>query len=111
MKTLKALWNDEAGVIISTELILVVTICGIGVIVGLTTLRNDVVTELADTAEAVGEIDQSFYYVPVTGHGSSTAGSAFTDFNDFCDDPGGGRQRNEQCVVIANVRRTANGPD
>ena len=43
MSTLKALWNDESGAIVSTEIVLVITILGIGMVVGLTTLRNDVV--------------------------------------------------------------------
>ena len=72
MKLLKALWNDEAGVIISTELILVVTILGIGLVVGLNTLRNDVVTELADTAQAVSNIDQTYSYSGTSGHSPST---------------------------------------
>lgn len=98
MKTLKALWNDEAGVIISTELILIVTILGIGLVVGLSTLRNDVVTELADTAQAISNIDQTYYFSGTTGHSASTNGSAYNDVADFCEAGAGGT--NEQCVVV-----------
>ncbi len=106
MKTLKALWSDESGAIVSTEIVLVITILGIGMIVGLTTLRNDVVTELADTAQAISNIDQSYSYAGIIGHESFTAGSQYQDRNDFCEiGPGG---TNEQCVVIANVQRNTN---
>ncbi len=101
MKTLKALWNDESGAIISTEIVLVITILGIGMVVGLSTLRNDVVTELADTAQAIANIDQSYSYSGVTGHQSSSAGSTWADSNDFCETDGGTNDRNgEQCVNV-----------
>ena len=53
MASLKSIWGDESGVIISAELILLMTICGIGLICGMVVLRNAVVTELADVANAV----------------------------------------------------------
>ena len=75
MKTLKALWSDESGAIVSTEIVLVITILGIGMVVGLSTLRNDVVTELADTAQAISNIDQSYSYSGISGHNSRSVGS------------------------------------
>jgi len=101
MKTLQALWNDEAGFIVSTELVLIATILVLGMIVGLTTLRNDVVAELADLAGAVGDFSQDYSYSAVTGHGSSTGGSSYNDNEDFCssnDDPAGTA---DQCVNVA----------
>lgn len=96
---LKSLWKDECGAIISTELVLVITIAGIGMIVGLSTLRNAVVAELADVAAAVNNVDQSYSYSGVTGHQSATNGSANADVADFCDgaDAGGS---NSQCVAV-----------
>ena len=95
---LKSLWKDECGAIVSTELVLVITILGIGMIVGLATLRNAVVTELADTAEAIGSVDQSYTYSGITGHESATAGSAFADAADFCEDGAAANAGN--CVVV-----------
>lgn len=85
MKTLRTLWKDDVGAVISVELILVITIVGIGLIVGLTTLRNAVVQELADTGAAVGSMNQSFTFSGVSGHASSTGGSNFTDQTDAGD--------------------------
>lgn len=85
MKTLRTLWKDDVGAVISVELILVITIVGIGLIVGLTTLRNSVVQELADTAAAAGSVNQSFTFSGTSGHGSSTGGSSFTDQADAGD--------------------------
>jgi hypothetical protein len=84
-KMFLSLWNDEAGFIVSAELILVATLLVIGMIVGLQTVRDAVITELADTATAIGQINQSYSYGGATGHASSVAGSSFTDLADFCD--------------------------
>lgn len=106
MSTLKALWSDESGAIVSTEIVLVITILGIGMVVGLTTLRNDVVTELADTAQAISNIDQGYSYAGVTGHESLSAGSSYVDADDFCETDAGGT--NEQCVVVGGNQTQAN---
>ncbi|MDB4743684.1 hypothetical protein OAF98_04290 [Planctomicrobium sp.] len=109
---LKALLNDEAGFIVSTELVLVATILVIGLVVGQTTLRDNVVTELADTADAISAIDQSYSWSNVTGHSSSTSGSLFVDAVDFCDGGNDGTQGNavsllNTCVVIDTGAETA----
>lgn len=85
---LSRLWNDEAGFVISSELVLVATILVIGMIVGLTTVRDQVVQELADVAGAISDVNQSYSYSAVIGHTSSTAGSDFVDLVDFCDEAG-----------------------
>ena len=43
MKMFRKLWKDEAGFIVSAELVLVATMLVIGMIVGLTVVRNQVV--------------------------------------------------------------------
>jgi hypothetical protein len=86
------LWSDEAGFVVSSELVLIGTILVIGMVVGLTSLRDQVVQETADLAEAISNINQSYSFSAVTGHSSSTAGSLFDDNTDFCDsnsDPAG----------------------
>jgi Flp pilus assembly pilin Flp len=93
MKKLHQLWKDEAGFIVSTELVLIATILVIGMVVGLATVRNHVVQELGDVALAIGSINQSYMYTGVTGReltaggafASMTAGSEFEDRTDFCD--------------------------
>jgi len=82
---LKRLWNDEAGAIVSAEIVLVATILVIGMVVGLKSVRDAVVTELADIGQAIANIDQSYSYSGIDGHASGTAGSFFLDAFDFCD--------------------------
>ena len=50
------LW-DEEGFVITIELILIATIVGIGSIVGLTTLRNAINSELADVSDAIESME------------------------------------------------------
>lgn len=84
MKTLNQLWRDESGFILSSELVLIATICVIGLIGGMTCLRDSVTAELNDVAGAIGNLNQSYCY---TGFSSAswrcckarTAGSCFTD--------------------------------
>jgi hypothetical protein len=85
MKLLHRLWADEAGFVVSTELVLVATVLVIGLIVGLTELRNQVVQELGDVAMAIGNINQSYVYDGIMKEGvGETAGSMFHDYEDFC---------------------------
>lgn len=88
MNLLSRLWNDDAGFIISTELMIVATVLVLGILVGLVSIREQLVQELADVAEAISEFNQSFTFAAVTGHSSSTAGSDFVDVVDFCDQAG-----------------------
>jgi hypothetical protein len=88
MKMLRRLWADEAGFVISAELVLVGTMLVIGMIVGLTEVRNQVVQELGDLAVAIGSVNQSYNYSTVTGHTAATAGSLFEDNDDVCDNDG-----------------------
>jgi hypothetical protein len=73
------------GFVISAELVLVATIVVIGMIVGLASLRDQVVQELGDVGAAISQIVQSYSWSGITGHTSSVAGSAFTDTTDVCD--------------------------
>jgi hypothetical protein len=82
------LWRDEVAFIVSSELVLVSTIGVLGMIVGLTTIRDQVVQELGDVAAAFSDVNQSYYWSPILGHHSSTAGSVFHDNLDDCDAPG-----------------------
>ena len=101
--TISKLWLDDAGFIASTELVLVATLLVIGVTVGHTTLRDAVVAELADTAEALQTPNQSYSYSNATGHSSSISGTFFTDEFDFCENVNflGQHQRGGQGVNSA----------
>ncbi|AMV17225.1 hypothetical protein [Planctomyces sp. SH-PL14] len=62
MRTLRALWNDEAGFIISAELVLIATLCVLGLVVGMTLVRDAIGGEFSDIACALRSLDQSYSY-------------------------------------------------
>jgi Flp pilus assembly pilin Flp len=110
-KFMSQLWQDEAGFIVSTELIFVATIVVIGMITGLSTVRDQVNSELADVADAVSEIDQSFSMSAVTAHAASTSGIFFDDSSDFCETAGNvndqGGAAGTQCLVVTTATAVA----
>ncbi|MCA8985535.1 MAG: branched-chain amino acid aminotransferase [Planctomycetaceae bacterium] len=81
-----ALYNDEAGFIVSAELVLVATIGVLAMIVGLSEVAFNVNQELEDVGSAFGSINQSFQYKGTKGHKGSIAGSTYNDEWDHCDD-------------------------
>ena len=92
MRMLRQLWNDEAGFIISSELVLVATILVIGVLIGMVSLRNQVIQEVVDVGQAIGSISQSYAYAAAEGkcQGAVFAwvdGCGYRDKVDFCQFP------------------------
>lgn len=85
MSLLQRFWADQAGFAVSAELVMVSTILVLGAIVGLTTVRDQLVQELADAAAAIGTMNQSYSFSAIAGHHSSTAGSFFIDLTDSCE--------------------------
>ncbi|MCP4782165.1 MAG: hypothetical protein GY903_20770 [Fuerstiella sp.] len=88
---LKNLWNDESGVILSAEIVLVATILVLGMIVGLVNLQVAVVHELADLSNAFGNLDQSYntssLHTTKSGgkYKAITMGARYRDGGDECD--------------------------
>ena len=82
-----ALWKDEAGFILSAELVLISTIGVLSMVVGLSEVASAINQELEDVASAFGAVNQSYRYQGLTGHGGSIDGSNFRDEIDFCDGP------------------------
>jgi len=77
--------KKQAGFIVSIELILIATILVIGLIVGMTALRDATVAEYEDVAEAIGALDQSYQFFGVqdaNGLLDWTAGSQWIDAID-----------------------------
>ncbi len=69
MRALKRLWADEAGFIISTELVLVATILVLSMVVGMKKISSQVLAEMSDVGNAIGFLVQDY----------SFAGATFTD--------------------------------
>lgn len=56
------LYQDEAGFIVSAELILIATITVIASVVGLAEVSNSINNELQDVADAFDSVNQSYRY-------------------------------------------------
>jgi len=64
MKNLfNAFVRDEAGFVISAELVLVMTIGVLAMVVGLTAVRDAVTHELNDVSNAIGSVSQTYNVV------------------------------------------------
>ncbi len=94
------IWKDDAGFIISIELILVSTIVVIGLITGLAAIRNAVVSELSDVAGAIANLNQSYQLNGSSSPSGSTAGSGFVDNTDSIDPPGDPVGEADNCIVF-----------
>lgn len=87
------LYRDEDGFVASTEAVLIGTILIIGIIAGLTAVRDAVASELGDASHALMNLNHTFSYAPVITDCGTVAGAVFLDNPDFCapglsdDDP------------------------
>jgi hypothetical protein len=84
MNVLAQLHNDEAGFIVSAELVLVATIAVLGMIVGLSELSLNINNELEDVGSAFQSVQQSYHTSGSRGHKGNAFGSCFTDHKDHC---------------------------
>ena len=80
--------KKQAGFVINIELVLLFTILVVGILLGLVELRNALIGELHDTAEAIGALDQSYEF-PGTVNGDGSATTQGSTFNDAEDDTNG----------------------
>ena len=80
-----ALINDEAGFIVSAELVLVATIAVLAMVVGLSEVALNVNNELEDVGSAFGALNQTYVLKGTLGHGGYSSGTEFRDNIDHCD--------------------------
>jgi len=72
--------HDESGLIITAELIMIMTIAVIGLTAGWGAVSTMLSNELGDVANSVGSLNQSFNYRGVSAPGHATcSGSGFND--------------------------------
>ncbi len=97
---LRKLFNDESGVIISAELVLVLTIAVLAMVVGLSEVAVAVNTELNDISNAIGALNQSYFFTGFRTDGvkpkSAVNGSRWDDTHDDCD-------TNTTCDIIFHL--------
>lgn len=104
---LHQLLNDESGVIISAELVLVLTIGVLAMVVGLAEVAVAVNTELNDVSNAIGALNQSFGFTGFVGNGGPAGkvksfffGTTFIDTIDDCD-------TNTTCEIVVGASAAA----
>jgi len=87
MNLLSALYDDEAGAVVSTELILIITLMVLGMIVGLSDLASSINDELLDVGSAVENIlnDDDGAILPLGGGNDDGPGEPISDI--ICDGP------------------------
>ena len=85
MTTFNQLINDEAGFIVSAELVLVATIAVLSMIVGLSEVAENVNQELEDVGSAFGAMNQCFVWEGTSGCKGCVKGAYFDDNTDTCD--------------------------
>ena len=104
MNVMSRLWSEQDGFIVSAELLFIATLLVIGLGAGLAAVRDSVVTELADVAQAIANLNQTYQFGASVGHCGVTGPSQFFDAPDFCDLAAGGAVfQTSKCVVVCNV--------
>src|SRR5207302_7401892 len=73
------LWKDDCGALIATEWVFVATILVLGAITGLVAVRQAIISELTEFANAVMALNQYFSFTGQSNCQSSTGGSSVTD--------------------------------
>lgn len=82
VQTFKNFWLDENGFVLSSELVLVVTILVIGLVAGLSTMRDALLTEMMGVSGALTSLNQSYRIPAVAGpNGTAVAGSQYIDYS------------------------------
>ena len=76
------LWNDDCGALIAAEWVFVATILVLGAITGLVAVRQAIIAELHDIANALLALNQTYSISGQSNCESSTAGSQFRDLPD-----------------------------
>jgi len=80
------LWNDDCGALIATEWVFVATILVLGAITGLVAVRQAVVSELTEFANATMALNQSYSFTGQSNCQATTAGSGASDANNSISD-------------------------
>jgi hypothetical protein len=79
MRQMLKLWHDDCGALLSLEWLLLALLLVFGIITGLVAVRQAMISELVETAQAIMALNQSFSFSGQTNCESSTAGSSASD--------------------------------
>jgi Flp pilus assembly pilin Flp len=86
-KMLAKLWSDDCGALIATEFLFVATILVIGIIVGLSNIRDAVTTELTELANAILALSQGYTISGLSGCCAEVQGSQTLDIPGLVPEP------------------------
>jgi hypothetical protein len=88
---LSRLWNDDCGALLAVEWVFIATILVIGSVTGLVAVRDAIVHELEDFAEALMRLSHCYH----------VHGFRHSDFDDGCfaDDDGDFHYRHHQAAL------------
>jgi hypothetical protein len=76
---LRKLWDDDSGALIATEWVFLASILILGIITGLVALRQALISELTETAQAILALNQSFSFSGQSNCEAFTDGSSGSD--------------------------------
>src|SRR5262245_33465516 len=79
----KARARKQAGFVVTAELLLITTILGLGLLTGLTKVRDQTLAELSDTGAAIGTINQSYTVAGTTWLDNGTPGDIVAATSSF----------------------------
>ena len=77
MNLLKNFWSDEAGLVMSAELVMLVTVGVLGATVGLSAASTAINDEMVEFSQAIRSLDQSYH---IEGHKSCRAWTASSSY-------------------------------
>ena len=99
-KTLRHLVTDNHGFVVSIELVLMASIAMIGLVVGMSSVRDAVISEISDMSGAVQDLNQSYSISGIDGHSAQSHGSDFIDATDWCDNADDAAGAIDNCIVF-----------
>src|SRR5258707_999162 len=79
-KMFSKMWNDDAG-IVALEYLLVATIVGLGLVVGLANVSIALNSELTELGQAILALDQGYFIAAQSSCGGMKSGSSASDSN------------------------------
>jgi hypothetical protein len=88
-KALCILWRDEAGFVLSAELIMIATVVTLALVVGLAEVSGAVNNELRDMAGAVQAMNQGWWYGNSGYNDWSNGGNGGDGSNGYAFDQSG----------------------
>jgi len=100
----KANKKKQGGFVLTSELLLLSTTIVIGLVVGLSTMRDAVTAEMEDVAEAIGSLDQSYAFDGIK-NGEATAEISGSGFIDAVDENAGDGKKFE--FIASDFAETA----